>query len=637
MSCRRLARFALGCLLIASCCWRGGTGSNVEVFTPELVEEAIGTVAVIPCEVKLPEDGNYAYVNWYTMDRNTRKKIIYMIQGKQHHAEPEFQDRLSMSANFSLVISKVTLKDAKVYVCQVGLGSLGVGENRTELRVYKIPESPEILESDGGITASDSKMHTIGRCVSRNGYPTPTITWYKNKEPLSADGTEIEIRPAVTMESSGLITLSSTLSARVTKEDRHANFTCQVSHEKGKALPQSKSFKINVHYPSENISFQIEAQSPVKEGDNVTLRCKADGNPEPEYTFHKVEDKEVELPSTVGGGELVFHSVERSASGLYRCKALDLQNFMELTADLNLPVHYLDVPTIIPEQPKHLREGDNLHLACSTTSSGPVEIHWERNGNEITKGHFLNLTSMRFEMSGNYSCVARMLQAPSLVRSKQVLLAVHAKPLLASPKELVLVQKGKMAKLTCTVLSVPKPKITWSISNGTILSSRINFQYNSTLTVQVTEELLDSGINCSAENRLGRVEHHFRLEQIPEKKAPDSSKGNDTSREAEEPGSIPKKEPTKQESRGIIIVAVIVCILVLSILGAVLYFLHKKGRLPCGRSGKQEITRPEAHKDEIVVEVKSDKLPEEAMLLQGASGEKRSAGDQGEKYIDLRN
>lgn len=44
-----------------------------------------------------------------------------------------------------------------------------------------------------------------------------------------------------------------------------------------------------------------------------------------------------------------------------------------------------------------------------------------------------------------------------------------------------------------------------------------------------------------------------------------------------------------QESKGVIIVAVIVCLLLFAVLGAVLYFLHKKGKLACGRSGKQEM------------------------------------------------
>lgn len=38
-----------------------------------------------------------------------------------------------------------------------------------------------------------------------------------------------------------------------------------------------------------------------------------------------------------------------------------------------------------------------------------------------------------------------------------------------------------------------------------------------------------------------------------------------------------------------IIVAIIVCILVVAVLGSVIYFLHKKGKITCGRSGKQDM------------------------------------------------
>lgn len=39
-------------------------------------------------------------------------------------------------------------------------------------------------------------------------------------------------------------------------------------------------------------------------------------------------------------------------------------------------------------------------------------------------------------------------------------------------------------------------------------------------------------------------------------------------------------------------------------------------------------TKPDARKDEVVVEVKSDKLPEEAGLLQATNGDQKPAGDQ---------
>lgn len=42
------------------------------------------------------------------------------------------------------------------------------------------------------------------------------------------------------------------------------------------------------------------------------------------------------------------------------------------------------------------------------------------------------------------------------------------------------------------------------------------------------------------------------------------------------------------EGRGVIIAVIIICILLLAILGSVLYFLYKKGKI-CGRSGKQDL------------------------------------------------
>ncbi|XP_062995161.1 cell surface glycoprotein MUC18 isoform X1 [Elgaria multicarinata webbii] len=511
------------------------------------------------------------------MDQSTRTKIIGMLPGKVHHEKTEFKDRLNMTANFSLIIHKVTLQDAKVYVCQVGLGSAGVGENRAELNVFKTPEMPEILETDDRITASDSKTHKIGKCMSRNGFPAPTITWYKDDEPLSPDGKEIEIRPAVTRESSGLISVSSTLSAQVTKEDRDAHFYCQVSYSLmgTNQTFTSKSFKINVHYPSENISFEMEAPSPVKEGDNVTLRCKADGNPEPEYTlFALVDEEEEALPTDISGKEVFFQDIQRDKSGIYGCRALDLQTLKDLVERLELFVNYLDAPIIIPEHPRNLKEGDNLLLTCNATSSKPLEFQWEKKGQVIAKGNLLNLNNVTYHMSGNYTCVATMVEEPRLSGSKQVSVGVHAKPQLAPQKELLFVRKGQKLNLTCSVFSVVKPKFSWKPGNGTIHFSNLNHQHNSTITVMVTEELLDSGMSCTAKNKEGKAERHFRLEQMPEETDPTK-----------------RPEPTTQESKGVIIVAVIICILALSILGAVLYFLHKKGKLPCGHSGKQEMER----------------------------------------------
>ncbi|CAB1316527.1 unnamed protein product [Coregonus sp. 'balchen'] len=82
------------------------------------------------------------------------------------------------------------------------------------------------------------------------------------------------------------------------------------------------------------------------------------------------------------------------------------------------------------------------------------------------------------------------------------------------------------------------------------------------------------------------------------------------------------------EGNGVIIVVIIICILLLAILGSVLYFLHKKGKIPCGRSGKQEITKENPNKDGIVVEMKTDTKTEEAVLLKGVNGDKNGPSGQ---------
>uniref|UniRef100_A0A8D0L837 Melanoma cell adhesion molecule n=1 Tax=Sphenodon punctatus TaxID=8508 RepID=A0A8D0L837_SPHPU len=320
----------------------------------------------------------------------------------------EYEGRVELVNDSTLAISKVTPQDARTFVCQVGASSSGVGENRTELHIYKAPETPVIQLIKEDIPVTSNEIPEVTKCISRNGFPTPSITWYKNQSPLQDDDQRkcLQGSPLGVGESSGLITLTSKLSARVTKEDRGAPFSCEASYNLlgVNKTAESGVININVFYASEKVKLSmVEPSHPVKEGDRVTLRCEADGNPPPDdYTFYKV-----------------------------------------------------------------------VSVPCGRALS-PWGAQWG---------------------------------------------------------------------------------------------------------------------------------------------SPSGTRGL---------GSLTEQKP--QESKGVIIVAVIVCILLIALLGAVLYFLHKKGKLP---------SLPPPH--EIVVEVKSDKLPEEAGLLQGTNGEKRPAGDQGEKYIDLRN
>uniref|UniRef100_A0A8C3XWD6 Melanoma cell adhesion molecule n=1 Tax=Chelydra serpentina TaxID=8475 RepID=A0A8C3XWD6_CHESE len=615
----------LGCALVL---WGAAVGAiKLEVSMLELVEVELGQTARIPCNFSLPGDSDYAYINWFYIHKRSRTKICYLVRGQLFEPEAEYKGRLAMEDDFTLAVSRVTLQDARTFVCQVGAGSLGVGENRTKLHVYKTPEPTEIQVNDAGIPVTSKEIPKIAMCISKNGFPAPNITWYKNGSSLVQDDTQISILSTLIKESSGLYTVSSTLFARVSREDRHSHFHCEASYRLLGADRTAASEKVNitVFYSTKNLTLVISSPQPqVREGDEVTLRCEGDGNPPPEYNLLKVQKgaqpEERDLASS--NGVLVLRKVKKEDSGEYLCRTFDLDSMESLQETVELSVNYLEGLKITPEGPIQLQQGEVLALTCDARGSQPLEFRWkkEKKGKLLEQRKQLNLSNVTLESSGNYSCEVSVSGVPGLSRSKQVYVAVHAKPQMISKDSLVQVKQNELVTLMCKAAALPEPTITWSI-NGTVQKHTDHHRVVSNLTIQVTPELLVSGVTCMATNTLGTSSHHIMLQPRTTTTPPI---GNTT-------------EQKTQESKGVIIVAVIVCILVIAVLGAVLYFLHKKGKIPCHRTGKQDITRPDARKDEIVVEVKSDKLPEEAGLLQGANGERRPAGDQAEKYIDLRN
>ncbi|XP_037738364.1 cell surface glycoprotein MUC18 isoform X3 [Chelonia mydas] len=627
-----------GLLLACGLLLWGATGgaSKVEVSMLEVVEVELGQTARIPCNFSLPEASDYAYINWFYIDKRSRTKIYYMVRGQVFEVDTEYKGRVAMEDDFTLTISRVTLQDARTFVCQVGAGSLGVGENRTKLHIYKTPEPPEIQVNDAGIPVTSKEIPKIAVCISKNGFPAPNITWYKNGSPLwQDDTTEISILSTLIKESSGLYTVSSTLFARVSREDRQSRFHCAVSYCLLGADQTATSEKVNVtvFYSTEKLSLVIRSPQPqVREGDEVTLHCEGDGNPPPEYNLLKVQEgahaEEKDLTSS--NGVLILRKVKKEDSGRYLCRTFDLDSMASLEATAELSVNYLEGLKITPEGPIQLQQGEGLALTCDARGSKPLELRWkkEKKGKLLGHGKQLKLSNVTLESSGNYSCEVAVAGVPGLSRSKQVYVAVHAKPQISPRDSLVPVKQNELVTLMCRATALPEPTITWSI-NGTVQNHIDHHRVISNLTVQVTPELLQSGVTCMATNKLGTSSLHITLQLRTTPTSPPPI-GNTTAEPI-------KKEQKTQESKGVIIVAVIVCILVIAVLGAVLYFLHKKGKIPCNRTGKQDITRPDARKDEIVVEVKSDKLPEEAGLLQGANSEKRPAGDQAEKYIDLRN
>ncbi|KAJ1189874.1 hypothetical protein NDU88_006616 [Pleurodeles waltl] len=617
-----------------------GVNGKVLISVPEEVEVKEGGTARIDCSFNISEPSNYTYQHWF-YEKNGRTKISYMgpDMGPDSPSilDTEYKDRITVLPNFTLVIRDVTVQDERTFVCQIGAGVVGFAEGRAELHVFKAPEPPVIKPSTVGMLVTDEPDEKIADCSTRNGFPAPNITWYKGRTPLQ-QSEKIRITTTITTESSGLFTVSSALYTPVRKEDREAQFYCEVNYRMPGTdrMMESDRANITVYYPTEKVTLIVESpQEPVKEGDTVAMLCEADGNPAPEYTFHRVweskdgQDVEEEIED-VTGEYLVLENVKKEQSGRYRCRAFDINNAeADIKADVEISVNYLEPIEISPKSPVEVMLGQDLVVRCNADGSLPREYEWKRKEKLEMPGSELSLSNMTYKMGGRYSCLVSIPEVPGLNSSADIDILVKGHPQVSMKQQQVQVYENEMVNLTCEAFGHPIPVITWD-AEGSVIHRQESHSVSSQLSLLATSELLESGVTCNASNSLGSRSQTIRLEARVVFLTT-TTPTIDTSPTAT------YTELKKSESRGVLIVVIIVCILLLAILGAVLYFLYKKGKIACGRSGKQNITNPDDQKDNIVVEMKTDRLPEEAELLQGSNGEKRPSSDMGEKYIDLRN
>lgn len=635
----RLPRLLCAFLLAACCCRRAaGVLGEAELPEPELVEVEVGSTALLQCGPSHSQD-NLSNVDWFSVHKE-KPTLIFRVRHGLGQSEPgEYQHRLSLQdAGSTLALTHVTPHDERVFLCQ---GKRPPSqEYRLQLRVYKAPEEPSIQANALGISVNSREPEEVATCVGRNGYPVPQVIWYKDGRPLKEQKNRVHIQSSQTAESSGLYTLRSVLKAQLRKEDRDARFYCELSYRlpSGSHMKESREVTVPVFYPAERVWLEVAPAGPLKEGDRVEIRCLADGNPPPHFSLSKQDPRTRETveETTDDDGVLVLAPARREHSGRYQCQGLDLESTASLlSAQQELRVDYVSDVRVRPAAPEG-HEGSNLTLTCGAESSRALEFQWlrEKTGQVLARGPVLELQDLDREAGGGYRCVASAPRVPGLNATWLVNVAVFGPPWMAQKERKVRVRENALLNLTCEASGHPRPAISWSVGGRASEHDQDPQRVLSLLSVRVTPQLVETGAECVAANALGRNSTRILLEL-----ASNTSTGLSTATvgpHAGANGTSTEKKLREPQSKGVVIVAVTVSLLVLALLGAILCFFYKKGKLPCGRSGKQEITLPPSHKSTFVVEVKSDKLPEEMGLLQGSRADQRAPGDQGERYIDLR-
>ncbi|KAM4742948.1 melanoma cell adhesion molecule b isoform 2-T2 [Anableps anableps] len=591
-----------------------GARAYVEVNMEDKVEAVLGDPAQIACIFTSGEGTGGSggmVIKWYYVKSSGNSQLIYDQDTLQKTVQKNtpYTDRITVNntgttGQVVLTISDVKLSDEVDFICHVQIIGEGTGEGRTKLRVFKAPDYPTIEGMENGISVND-EAKKIASCKVKNGYPKPEVTWYKDNTPLRTTPDVLNFEYRTTTGSSGLYSVESDLIMKVKKEDKDAVFYCEIRFfvPGAEKMFETNRINITVYYPPTAAKMWVESpKNKIKEDDTVELHCASNGNnPAQEFTI-KTPNR-----SPSSAKIMVMKNVSRLDSGVYECIVLETENFGEFSANTTVFVNYLDDAIIEPKGTVLMEQNKELKASCNALASLNTKTTWLKNGKEVAKGHHLSLEDLTYDSAGTYVCVVTVPEIPEMQTSASLQVHVQGPPKILEKYFNEKETTEKELELTCHVRGHPTPQITWTTSEGKVISSasqtKTEVGAKSVVKVVVTSNMT---IFCNSSNDFGTDSVMYNIKII---KAETSK----------------PQEKVQTGSNGVIIAVIIICILLLAILGSVLYFLYKKGKI-CNRSGKKDFTKEKSGKDKIVVEMKSDNT-EEAILL-GVNGEKQLPSDQ---------
>lgn len=528
-----------------------GTGSLTATY---------GEVIVIPCNGGAPLPQDLMFVKWkYEKEDGTAGDLLIKQVSQDQatiQATDDYAQRVSIDDKSSLHITQGSLKDQKTFTCMVVSGS-NLMEYPVSVIVHKKPSSVQIM--DKSAVLQKDKATTVGTCVAADANPAATITWKKDGKLLVADGKAVVITPSVKMDpATGLSTTSSTLMYAASKEDDTAVFTCVSTHELTSQNTDLEPFP--VHYPSEKVSLQILSKGPIVEGDNVTLKCFADGNPPPTSFFFHIKGQKMPVENS---DTYTLTDISREAVGEYKCSLADNE---KMEASENIVVSYLDL-TLTPTGEVVKTVGHNLSVKMEKTASGDAEVTWTKNGMTTKEPVFSKLT---YADAGVYECQVSMT---GITRRQSFKLVVEGKPVIISLNKH---RSGDNKVLTCVAEGVPEPTFQWSVNGTDEESSYTNGKATCKITVVPK---VNQTVTCSAINMLGEDTMTINVASVfkePEKKG----KGTDE----------------ESEDRAPLIVGLMVGLLLIAGIVGLIYWLYMKNRQGSWKTGEKEVGTSEESK-----------------------------------------
>ncbi|UJR21511.1 hypothetical protein I4U23_024597 [Adineta vaga] len=312
---------------------------------------------------------------------------------------------------------------------------------------------PVIIEQPQDITAELDKPMAIHCRAESSTLDDLQIDWYK-------DGRLVTIDP-----NARIITEFMALHVINTMPQDAGIYYCIAKNSHG----QTESRKARIQFLKLEKEFIISPLSTsVSIGEQVRLSCQPPyGSPSPKVYWSK-DNKNLSIP--LDRYDLVLSSVQRSDFGSYRCIASN--GLIRQSSPAYLTEFHRPKLTIQPSSSRvDLRARQSIHLQCQTDND-QYELEWHFR-TTIIRNSTLDLSSIEFNRSGIYICMARLQQH---VFTKQIFLAVYEKDTLNNQEIFysqtnLTLYAGRSAVIECPLPFNSEKKISWIINNQTELNN----------------------------------------------------------------------------------------------------------------------------------------------------------------------
>ncbi|KAJ8267125.1 hypothetical protein GJAV_G00138760 [Gymnothorax javanicus] len=547
------AAYCVGAFILSAMLYQANSSVSSD---PDTITALYGEVIEVPCSVETELLVNPILVKWKYVTPSGSGDILTKdrdLQDVTMMATNSYKDRASLAPNASLLIADASLEDEGSFTCMVAAKG-DIKEISVTVKVQKRPSAPQI--NNWVSEVQNGKLTKLGECATEDAHPPAEVTWSKNGVPLvNDDKTVVTAIENIKDPATGLTSTISTLQYATVKADSDAKFVCTVKHSVG---PEQSTDPMTfvIRYPTEKLELQVVSKEPIKEGDNVTLKCSADGNPPPTgFNFFLKDKKETVMNSDT----YTLADVTRDSSGEYKCS---LHNDDSMQHAKNITVHFLDI-SLEPSGEIVKNLGENLAVTVQQNSSGEVQLSWTKDNGTLNKQPTFD--DLKYSDAGVYVCE---FSTAGIKQSRSFQLVVQGKPSITSVTE-TRGEDGEMKVLTCEAEGAPKPRVQWSIN---YTEEEISYE-NGKLTHRITvEPKTNLNVSCTVINDLGMDAMTLTVSSlIVEEEKKGEGKADDGDDQAK-----------------LIVGIVVGLILAAAIVGLVYWLYMKKSRQGSWKTGEKE-------------------------------------------------